>query len=220
MKRHDEASHFPAVPNRNGSYEDHVMAAKALPSKEVLRQLLRYEPDTGKLFWKERLPEMFREGNIGKNAACKVWNGRYAGNRADRKGKYGYCQVRIFDVTYYAHRITWIILNGEIPKGYEIDHINGERSDNVLANLRLVSRAENSRNLKRPKSNSSGSIGVRQEKGKWAATIVFESRKIFLGYFDEKDQAIKARRDAQQKFGFHANHGRDAILAAIKGAKA
>jgi len=41
-------------PNRNGSYEDHVMAAKALPSPEVLRQLLRYEPDTGKLFWRER----------------------------------------------------------------------------------------------------------------------------------------------------------------------
>ncbi|WP_296223087.1 HNH endonuclease signature motif containing protein [uncultured Sphingomonas sp.] len=192
-------------PNRNGSYGDHVMAKRQLPSPEVLRQLLRYEPETGKLFWKERPESMFLTRHSHKS-----WNTRHAGTEAfTTTGTSGYKEGRIFYALVRAHRVIYAMHNGAWPD-HEVDHINGVRTDNRLENLRHASRKENGRNQKRPHDNLSGVIGVGFYKrdGTWQARISTGGRNIHLGYFTSKEDAIRARKSAEQYLGFHENHGR------------
>lgn len=76
-----------------------------------------------------------------------------------------------------------------------VDHINGNRADNRKSNLRCCSRAENGRNRRLSAINKSGITGVYfdNERHKWAANIIFNSKRIFLGRFEKKEDAIKAR---------------------------
>ena len=141
------------------------------------------------------------------------WNTRYAGKvagtirRAD-----GYRVVSIDGKIYLIHRIIWLHVHGEllIPD-QQIDHINGDPLDNRLVNLRVVNRQENGRNAKRPKSNKSGVVGVGWHKAnqKWQAYIKVSKKSIHLGVFTDFDQAVKVRKAAEIKHGFHSNHGRD-----------
>lgn len=93
----------------------------------------------------------------------------------------------------YLHRF---ILNA--PEGKEVDHINGNRLDNQKHNLRLCSRLENARNLKKFRNNTSGFKGVHKNKntGKYEAYIHNNSKKIFLGHFSNKSDAVNARNKA------------------------
>jgi hypothetical protein len=112
---------------------------------------------------------------------------------------------------YYAHRVAWALHTGAWPKG-EIDHINGDKADNRIANLREVTKVENSRNMPLPANNTSGHIGVAWSKSdkRWTAYIKVGGRRRYLGNFLEKDDAIAARKAAEVRFGFHPNHGRAA----------
>jgi len=94
---------------------------------------------------------------------------------------------------------------GEIPKGFEIDHINGVRDDNRLCNLRLVTHAENNRNKKPQSNNSTGVSGVRMDtnKKKWHAAIQVDGIKYHIGYFDDFNAACEARRNAEISIGYH-----------------
>lgn len=180
------------------------MAAKALPSQEVLRQLLRYEPETGKLFWRERPTELFESPRIAKR-----WNSIYAGTEAfTTLHATGYVEGRIFGLRYKAHRVIWKLVYGTDP--YEIDHINGQRAFNALANLREVNRQENSRNRALCSTNTSGVTGVffHTAASKWVAKIGVGFDHVHLGTFDKFDDAVAARRTAEIEHGFHQNHGR------------
>lgn len=187
------------------------MLNKDLPSPELLRKLLRYEPETGKLFWRERTADFFNEGKQTAEHNCAIWNGKHAGNEAfttnngDR-----YKKAKIFRKKYFAHRVIWAMVYGTWPK-LEIDHINGIRSDNRLSNLREVTRAENAKNLKRSRNNTSGVIGVswNNKSKKWYAEIVVNCKIKRLGYFDNIKDATFARKEAEKKYGFHPNHGRN-----------
>ncbi len=175
-----------------------------LPSKEVLEQLLDYEPDTGRLYWKPRPASMF-----ASEQASRTWNTRYAGKEAftslDRKG---YVQAGIFNKVYRAHRVIWALVHGDADG--HIDHINGNRSDNRLDNLRLVSRKENQRNQKLHSDNTSGVNGVswKKNRGKWQAYCHIDRKYIHLGLFDTKTEAIAARKAALVMLEYHPNHGR------------
>ena len=94
-----------------------------------------------------------------------------------------------------------------------IDHVNGDRSDNRVVNLRSVAHQENHRNRAIPKSNTSGVMGVYWGKRdrKWYAQIKINGKKKHLGSFSCKKKAIQARKKAEIDYGFHANHGRDSI---------
>ncbi len=209
LRRHGEGFETSPAPNRNGSYEDHVMASKALPSPEVLRQLLRYEPDTGKLFWLPRGPEMFKDGYRTASGNCTNWNARYSGSEAftalDRNG---YRHGTVFNVHYMAHRLAWVLHYGIAPVD-QIDHINGDAQDNRIVNLRSVSQAQNMRNLKQAKNNTSGVTGVRwrQDTGKWETRVIVQGRRVFSGSFSSMEEAISARRAAEAAHGYHPNHG-------------
>lgn len=122
----------------------------------------------------------------------------------------GYVTVGVDKKKHYAHRIIWEMLYGTIPDGSQIDHINGKRSDNRLCNLRLASNHENSKNQKRKSNNSSGFTGVSwdSQTQRWRAYITVNGKTKSLGRYLEEIDALSARKNAEIKYKFHANHGR------------
>lgn len=182
------------------------MAAKPLPPCDVLNQLLRYEPETGKLFWKERPISMFKAKTEARSRSlCSLWNSRYSGREAFTCETDGYRTGSINGCNYKAHRVIWKMVTGQDPD--HIDHEYGKRNDNRLSLLSDVSISGNAKNRRIPKNNKSGVIGVwRWKQGGyryWAALVGNQTR-----YFHSFDDAVAARRAAEIEHGFHQNHGR------------
>lgn len=102
--------------------------------------------------------------------------------------------------------------NGTIPDGMQIDHINHNRLDNRLENLRLVCHNENSRNRSMNGNNTSKISGVHWDSrnNKWQARISVNGTRITLGHFSSLFDASCARKSAEKKFEYHNNHGRRA----------
>ena len=181
------------------------MADAELLSPDMIRQLLRYTPETGKLYWLERVISQ-----CANERAMHVFNAQFAGKEAFtcRMGK-KHLQGRIFRRSYLAHRVVWALVYGEWPHG-QIDHINGDPVDNRLSNLRDIPSADNQRNMKKPSTNTSGVSGVAYDKrrGKWRARIGSRDSEITIGRYDTFGEAVAARKTMEQKLGFHPNHGR------------
>jgi hypothetical protein len=149
-----------------------------------------------------------RDGNLYRKQTTK---GGKPGAKLGCDSGYGYIRVYFKGKRVTVHKIIWMMHNGKIPTGMQIDHINGIRNDNRLENLRLVTNKENHRNKKKPKTNTSGHIGVswKSERNKWAASIFLGGKSgNFLGYFDNIEDAIARRKQAELEYGFHPNHGR------------
>lgn len=189
------------------------MADRSIITPELCRQLLRYEPETGKLFWRKRTAAMLLRHGIRDSGFIRQWHGRFAGKEALASLHDGYRVGRIFNTMMRAHRVIWAIIHGEWPTD-DIDHINGDRSDNRISNLRAVVRRTNCRNVSLRSNNTSGCVGVSWSKSKnrWAAQIGVEGRVIPLGRFKIYEDAVTARKAAERRFGFHPNHGRQAVL--------
>lgn len=171
---------------------------------EQARRLLRYEPETGKLYWLERPREMFQTSR-----AFGTWNTRYAGQEAlSYVDGHGYRRGNLLGRTYQSYRVIWLIQTGEWPEGH-IDHINGVRDDNRWENLRQVTNAENQRNAKRRIDNKSGVTGVfwSKRRGKWYAQVGTRSALKHLGSFSTIEEAEAARRIANIRYGYSDRHG-------------
>lgn len=173
------------------------MTDKNLPSIDYLHKRLRYEPETGKLFWRDcdEMPRWWRTRWAGKEAFTHV-------------NSHGYRTGRIDGVTFKAHRVIWAIHYVEWPDE-QIDHINGVRDDNRISNLRVVTNQENQRNASMRSNNTSGVCGVRWHKaaGKWQARIMVDGRYKHLGLFSSFDAAAEARAEASRQHGFTDRHG-------------
>lgn len=183
------------------------MATKALPSPEVLRQLLRYEPETGKLFWLPRPLEFFAANSRNPEDAKKAWDTRYANAEAFiTSSPLGYRYGAIFGLTQRAHRVIWALHSGAWPD-QEIDHIDGDRANNKWVNLREATHAENNRNVRRHRDNKSGFKGVSwHARDKiWAARIYANGKNTSLGYFKKAEDAhaayVAASKELHGVFG-------------------
>jgi hypothetical protein len=163
------------------------------PDPEVLREYLRYDANTGRLFW-----------NVRKN---KQWNTRFANKEAfTRVNVNGYRCGKIAGTNQLAHRVIWAMVNGVWP--LQIDHANGQRTDNRLQNLANVTAAENARNKRTRKSSKTGIQGVTQHRKRWCSRLTYEGSTQNLENFTCLGQAINARKIAQKQLQFHVNHGR------------
>ena len=152
-------------------------------TQELLKTLFNYNPDTG-LFTRLTRPSP----NVS------------AGDIAGYK-QYGYVIVMIANKSYKAHRLAWLYIHGEWPEEH-IDHLNGVRCDNRLANLRQATNTQNSCNRKISATNKSGLKGVfwRRDRSVWRAAITVNGKQKVLGTFKCKHEAHSAYCHAADKY--------------------
>lgn len=154
--------------------------AEARLSWVGMREVIVYEPATG-LFW--RKPAVMAKG-------------RYL---AGSRGKNGHTQIKVLGCRVAAHRLAWFYYHGKWPVG-SIDHINGDPTDNRIANIRDVPHAINMQNRRTPsKGNKTGFLGVSPHKGKFVAGLSVEGRRQYLGIFDTPEEAHEVYLTAKRK---------------------
>ena len=178
---------------------------------DTLHLLLRHDPETGRLFWRERDVSLFSDGKHSAAHTAAKWNARLAGLEAGSVGIHGYRRVAIGGRYFLTSRIIFAMTKGRWPTE-ELNHIGGKKTDNRLSKIKEASRREIARNQKRHLKSTSGVTGVcwSKSKGKWQAYIWVENTRRHLGNFDDFDAAVAARSAAEIKFDFHPNHGRAA----------
>ena len=144
---------------------------------ETLRCLLNYDPDTGIFCWRVQPSRNVKAGVV-----------------AGTVNHDGYIRIKIDGTLFMAHRLAWLYVYGAWPQD-QIDHINGDKRDNRIANLRDVSRSVNMQNqVRAQKDNKSGLRGVSWNKNKkrWEAGISVNGRNEYLGSFDTTEAAHAA----------------------------
>ena len=166
-------------------------------SAERVSQLLHYDEETGLLTWKVAQSRRVKVGHV---AGCVK-------KRSPASGP-SYRYVKIDGRTYAAHRIAWLFITGTMPS-WEIDHIDGDGTNNRKNNLRDVRHVENCRNQKFRSTNKTGVMGVEwdAERHMWRATIKVNGRRRHIGRYDRFEDAVNARKAAVKQCGFHELHG-------------
>lgn len=173
-----------------------------------LRTMLEYDPLSGLLTWKARGVESFGCSERERQRVASRWNLLRAGRVAGCLTIKGYRVLCIEGRNYPAHRIAWGLSHGQWPKD-QIDHVNHNKDDNRLSNLRAVNAGENCRNRPLSKNNSSGQVGVHfhRRNRRWVARAMVDGRRMDLGSFTTREAAVAARAEANSRLGFHTNHG-------------
>lgn len=173
-------------------------------NQELIKELMHYDKESGICTLSHR-DKRFYEGNeeITKRVNTKITN-----KKVLKTNDSGYIEIRIFKRLYRLHRLIWLYMTGEWPD--QVDHIDGYRSNNKWENLRSVTKTENNRNMKLRENSTSGVIGVSYSKSDnlWHSYININRKRINLGWFKDKEKAIRARKEAEIKYGYHPNHGR------------
>ena len=152
-------------------------------TQEKLKELLFYDPWSGRFGW---FDEPYHKSKTTPGAGCI--------------GPDGYLRIRVLGRTYAAGRLAWLYMKGYDPVGYDVDHIDRNKSNNRFENLRLASRQCNSRNTGNFSDNTSGIKGVYWHKpaGKWIAMIALNKKNIHLGIYWNFDNAVCARLAGEQ----------------------
>jgi len=159
-------------------------------TQDYLHEFFHYDSETGVFSRKKRTSPSTTIGEIV---------GSDKGN--------GYVMLCIQSRLYLAHRMAWLYVYGETPCA-NIDHINGNRADNRICNLRLANQSQNIANSKLSKANTSGCKGVtwRKDTQKWSAGLMLNYKHIALGSFKTKEEAAEAyKKGAMQHFGEYAH---------------
>lgn len=167
----------------------------------ILRELFDYNPETGKLFWKPRRRDLFPD-----DRSFAIWHAQWPGTEAlTADSGTGYKTGLLWGKKLRAHRVAWAIVHGEWPD--LIDHINHNRSDNRIANLRTVSHQANARNQGLRRANKSGRSGVAIHLGRWRAVGWVNGKLTQLAWTDSFEDACSARDLFEAEQGYHKNHG-------------
>lgn len=162
-------------------------------NQKQLKEILHYNPESGVFTWIKKTARNIRIGSIADNIDTEN----------------GYSRINIYEESYKAHRLAWLYMSGEWPEA-QIDHEDHIRHNNKWLNLRKATHQENSKNRSLNKNNTSGCAGVcfSKNRNKWRSYIKINGALISLGSFIDKFDSICARKSAENKYGFHENHGR------------
>lgn len=155
-----------------------VMKCTPIPSKEYLHTRLSYIKDSGRLMWRD---EPFFADNAKRN---------------------GYRAVRLDGKHFFAHRLVWQMKHGDLEPEEFLDHIDRDKTNNKLSNLRKFSHSQNAFNRGIQLNNTSGVTGVSYNKRdrKWVAMIKINGKQKCLGASKKKAEAIALRREAEQMY--------------------
>lgn len=153
-------------------------------TQQRLMEVLHYDPETGEWMWAATL------------SARRV-TGQAAGGITDA----GYRSIRVNGNLFRAHRLAWLYMTGEWP-AEQIDHVNGERSDNRWINLRAATEQQNKANTRVSANCKSGVKGVywNRQRQKWQAKINPNRTQVHLGFFDDIDKAAEAYASAAKLY--------------------
>lgn len=150
---------------------------------DYVREILNYNPVTGEFHWRKKVAQRVQ-----------------IGDRAGSKHHSGYLSIYTLNRSHRAHRLAWMHYYGESPPKY-IDHINGARDDNRIANLRAATAAMNAENRRRAQKNTaSGLLGVARNGNNWQAYIRVNKKPIYLGTFKTPEEAHQVYLAAKRKF--------------------
>lgn len=150
---------------------------------EKLRRLLKYEPESGQFFWAEDA------NKPGRNLA-----GKRAGSRKGMRYRY----IKIDYEAYAEHHLAWLYVYGRWPTK-EVDHINLNKCDNRISNLREATRSQNAHNTAIVRTNTSGFKGVSRLNGRWRAAIRYGGKRAYLGTFPTPEMAAAAYASAAKR---------------------
>lgn len=163
-------------------------------TRDALIQHFTYDQKTGVFRFRHDV-------RAGRNRAfLKARAGDTAGNLSPSTG---YWYLSIGGRRYAAHRMAFLYMTGAVPPD-DIDHINGNKTDNRWSNLRQATRAQNMQNLSRPHAdNTAGFLGVERKRGRFAARIAVGGKKLNLGVFNTPEEAhaayVKAKREVHER---------------------
>jgi len=171
------------------------MVAKSLPDLAYLVECLKCDQAAGTLVWKTRPPEHFKTAR-----RWKMHNSYFAGRKAGYVAGNGYLYVSIDGTMYKNHRLVWKMARGAEPPE-TIDHINGNKLDDRMANLRAATDIENHRNVGKRGHNTSGLKGAFYNRrfGYWFSQIGIDHKTIYLGSFATAEEAHAAYVEAARK---------------------
>ena len=143
----------------------------------LISQVIRYDPKNGLFYWL-----------VDRKGHAK------AGDIAGAKHNRGYIRIGVNGESYLAHRLALLLSGMTLMDRDQVDHINGDRSDNRLSNLRIATHSENCQNAKARKDNATGlkGVGYDRRRGMWRARIKFDRSAKWLGYFNSPEEAHAA----------------------------
>lgn len=179
------------VPNRT----PHKGSKKDFPISKI-KELLSYDEPSGKFYW-----------NVNTRQSQK---GSVAGSKTKMRHRNQYIAIQLDGVRFKGHELAYLLKLGRFPKGV-VDHIDHNGLNNSWNNLREVSEVENVRNRKLSENNTTGYHGIHQRKdtGRYMSRINdLEGKREYLGTFDTLEEAVKVRKKAEKKYGYHPNHGK------------
>lgn len=155
-----------------------------------LKQLLKYDKDTGDFTWLKSVGGLAKSGSIAGSIDSK-----------------GYRQIRVNGMLYLAHRLAWLYEYGDFPDAH-IDHIDRNPKNNAISNLRLCTHAQNHQNTGVRSDNTSGVTGVSyvNQNRKWLAYINVGGKRLKIGLFKNVEDAIAARLEAKRKYHSFSPH--------------
>lgn len=168
---------------------------KPMPPFEEVDRLLRYEPETGKLYWKvqPRTGKRIKGTEAGCLHKCK--NSEYR-------------RIKINQIEYLVHRIAWLLYYKEDPGEKQIDHKNNNGLNNWIGNLRIATNTQNQYNTGKKKVNTSGYKGVQKSKSRshytkpYSAKIQIDGKTFYLGTFRTPEEASEAyQRSCKEHHG-------------------
>lgn len=147
-------------------------------NQEILKEILHYSEETGQFIW-----------NADRTA------NKISGNVAGTINK-GYVRIKINNKIYLAHRLAWLYVYGEPPSSM-LDHINQNKSDNRISNLRISNHRHNAYN--RHDNAKCPGVTFNKQKRKWVALIRINKVKKYLGGYTDWFEAVCSRKSAENK---------------------